>query len=88
MSHLDLENKIYAACNCPLSRRNFTESEILYILNNESFRENLLSWFESTLSDGCWTEQAVRFMRSFYPPIATLPEGDEQRLNPLDDVVF
>jgi len=33
--------------------RDFTESEKQYILNNESYRKELLFWFEFNNSDGC-----------------------------------
>ncbi|GAA6614925.1 hypothetical protein [Scytonema sp. NUACC26] len=88
MRNLDLENKVYAACTCPLSRRNFTEEEIVYTLQNESFRDTLLCWFESSESDGCWTEETVCLMRSFYPLKARPQEGKEQLLDDWDDVVF
>jgi hypothetical protein len=63
--NLELESQIFSACGCPIERRDFTNEEIRYILMHHSLQDDLLFWFESTLSDGCWTEEAVRFMRSF-----------------------
>lgn len=59
---------------CGDEPRDFTPQEKQYILycqssNDESdrtFLDGLLFWFESTTSDGCWTQANVEFMRSFY----------------------
>lgn len=59
---------------CSVELRDFTLEEKQYILNcsnasdcgKSSLRENLLFWFESMVSDGCWTEDNVTFMNSLY----------------------
>ncbi|WP_181824421.1 hypothetical protein [Chroococcidiopsis thermalis] len=59
---------------CGNEPRDFTFQEKQYILDYQSsndrsdraFLDGLLFWFESTTSDGCWTQANVEFMQSFY----------------------
>ncbi|PSM45814.1 hypothetical protein C7Y66_28360 [Chroococcidiopsis sp. CCALA 051] len=52
----------------------FTSQEKQYILHCQSsndegdrtFLDGLLFWFESTASDGCWTQANVEFMHGLY----------------------
>ncbi len=46
--------------------RDFTEEEKQYLLNNENYRKDMLFWFESNNSDGCWTKATVEFMNKLY----------------------
>ncbi len=60
----EIEEEINIACSCPFEMRDFTNQEKQYIISYIPFREKLLAWFESTHSDGCWTEENVEL---FYP---------------------
>lgn len=66
----EIESEINNACSCPFEMRDFTSQEMQYIVSYMPFRERLMEWFESTNSDGSWTEENVEFL---YP--LTL-EGD------------
>ncbi|KAB8333582.1 hypothetical protein SD80_012355 [Scytonema tolypothrichoides VB-61278] len=66
MNNSRIEERIFSACNSSVSAREFTDEEKRYILEHQKFREDMLRWFESNSSDGCWTEEAVNFMRCFY----------------------
>ena len=59
-----IENEIYRACD--EYPRDFTPREMDYIRSHFDVRDTLINWFEMNLSDGCWTQQQVKFMRSFY----------------------
>ncbi|PSB48404.1 hypothetical protein C7B80_06070 [Cyanosarcina cf. burmensis CCALA 770] len=59
-----IENEIYQACD--QYPRNFTLEEMDYIRSHSDVRDTLINWFEMSLSDGCWTQQQVKFMQSFY----------------------
>lgn len=68
MINRTLETAIYLACNQkPQKRRDFTEEEKQYICINAIFCQELLLWFESTSSNGCWTVVNTEFMNSLYP---------------------
>lgn len=65
-----IEKAIFTACVA--EPRDFTEAEKQYILNcasegsdrNSNFRDNLLFWFESRLSNDCWTEANIAFIKA------------------------
>ena len=59
-----IEDEIYRACD--EYPRDFTLREMDYIRSHSDVRDTLIKWFEMSLSDGCWTQQQVKFMRSFY----------------------
>ncbi|MBD2305639.1 hypothetical protein H6G17_08925 [Chroococcidiopsis sp. FACHB-1243] len=59
-----IENEIYQACD--EYPRNFTLEEMDYIRSHPDIQDILICWFEMSLSDGCWTQQQVKFMQSFY----------------------
>lgn len=59
-----IEDEIYQACD--EQPRNFTNEEMDYIRFHSEVRDLLLCWFEMSLSDGCWTQQQVKFIQFFY----------------------
>lgn len=72
MNEKSLCQSIDSACgNEP---RDFTPQEKQYILycqssndqSDRTFLDGLLFWFESTASDGCWTQANVEFMHGLY----------------------
>jgi hypothetical protein len=74
-----MEDAIWRACNDEL--RDFSEAEQDYIRTHDDFREELLRWYECTLSDGAWTEANCTFLRSFY--FNNLQVGTEAVSEPL-----
>jgi hypothetical protein len=66
MNNSQFDQQIFSACKFSVGARDFTDAEKRYILENETFLEELLLWFESSNSDGCFTEESANFMRCFY----------------------
>lgn len=70
MCDQSIEEAIFTACFA--EPRDFSEEEKQYILNSTSesddcnfnFRDSLLFWFESRLSDNCWTKANVEFVKA------------------------
>jgi hypothetical protein len=60
----EIESEINNACLHPFEIRDFNNQEKQYIISYMPFREKLLAWFESTNSDGSWTEENVEFLYS------------------------
>lgn len=88
MRNFALEDQIIAACRCPMSQRDFTEQEQAYILGHQPFQDELLFWFAATCSDGCWTAQTVKFLRSCSSLPKNLPAGREEDAEESDEIVF
>ncbi len=71
LTEQQLKSSIRIACGT--EPRDFTEEEKNYITssielcgNTSSFIEDLRAWYESTLSDECWTEANMAFFDNIF----------------------
>lgn len=58
---MNTEQQIFSACTDKI--RNFSQDEKSYILQNQSLIDELICWYESNLSYGCWTAANLLFIR-------------------------
>ena len=58
---MNTEQQILSACQDRI--RNFSDAEKSYILQHQSLIKSLISWYQSQLSDGCWTAGNLLFIR-------------------------
>lgn len=63
-----MSNSVVGSINlaCTVEPRDFSEEQKQYILNNQSLRDDLMFWLESTVSDNCWTPANFDFIKSLY----------------------
>lgn len=63
----EIEIIIGDKCASREEAKDFTDEEKEYIRVHQTSLFWLFRWFESSLSDDCWTENNYQFMSSFYP---------------------
>ncbi len=58
---MNIEQQIFSACQDRI--RSFSEAEKSYIVQHQNLIKRLIDWYQSHLSDGCWTAGNLLFIR-------------------------
>jgi hypothetical protein len=58
----EIEERINHKCSDSFGKQDFTVQDIEYLHSVPSFRDEMLCWFGTSMSDGCWTPQTVKVM--------------------------
>lgn len=62
MNRQHIEQKIRFACEDWYNKRDWTRKEKEFIITNKQIQASLFPWYDSRISDGCWTEASISFL--------------------------